>query len=71
MRYLLIKNHPLSYESYVWLGLKSDRNELDSAIQTLKKAINLNPNSYEAFSLLMGHHIAAGNQVMLPENGGC
>ena len=65
----LIKNHPLSYESYVWLGLvQSDRNELDSAIQTLKKATKLNPNSYGAFSLLMGHHIAAGNQVMLPEN---
>ena len=65
----LIENHPKTYESYVWLGqVQSDRNELSNAIKTLKKAIDINPDSYEAFSLLMGHHIAAGNQVMLPKN---
>ena len=64
----LVENHSESYESYVWLGqVQSDRRELGEAIQTLKKAIELNPDSYDAYSLLMGHHIAAGLQQMLPE----
>ena len=64
----LVNNHGDSYESYVWLGqVQSDRYELDDAIKNLKKAIELNPDSYDAYSLLMGHHISAGNQVMLPE----
>ena len=64
----LVSNHEDSYESYVWLGqVQSDRYELDDAINTLKKAIELNPDCYNAYSLLMGHHIAAGLQVMLPE----
>ena len=64
----LVENHKESYESFVWLGqVQSDRYELDEAIITLKKAIELNPDSYDAYSLLMGHHISAGNQVMLPQ----
>ena len=64
----LVNNHGDSYESYVWLGqVQSDRYELDDAIKTLKTAIELNPDCYDAYSLLMGHHIAAGLQVMLPE----
>ena len=64
----LVNNHGDSYEPYVWLGqVQSDRYELDDAIKTLKTAIELNPDCYEAYSLLMGHHIAAGLQVMLPE----
>ena len=64
----LVKNHPESHESFVWLGqVQSDRYELKEAIETLKKAIELNPNNYNAYSLLMGHHIAAGTQVMLPQ----
>ena len=64
----LVKNYSNAYESYVWLGqVQSDRYELDDAITNLKKAIELNPSCYQAYSLLMGHHIAAGTQVMLPE----
>jgi len=64
----LVNNHGDSYEPYVWLGqVQSDRYELDDAIKTLKTAIELNPDCYDAYSLLMGHHIAAGLQVMLPE----
>jgi len=64
----LVDNHGDSYESYIWLGqVQSDRFELGDAIKTLKKSIELNPDSYEAYSLLMGHHIAAGTQAMLPE----
>ena len=64
----LVNNHGDSYESHVWLGqVQSDRYELDDAIKTLKTAIELNPDCYDAYSLLMGHHIAAGTQVMLPE----
>jgi tetratricopeptide (TPR) repeat protein len=64
----LVTNYTDAYESYVWLGqVQSDRYELDDAIKTLKKSIELNPDSYDAYSLLMGHHIAAGSQVMLPE----
>ena len=64
----LVTNYTDAYESYVWLGqVQSDRYELDDAIKTLKKSIELNPDSYDAYSLLMGHHIAAGTQVMLPE----
>ncbi len=64
----LVENHKDSHEAYVWLGqVQSDRYELDDAINTLKKAIELNPDSYDAYSLLMGHHISAGTQVMLPE----
>jgi len=63
----LVSNHADSYESYVWLGIvQSDRYELDDATQTLKKAIELNPDCYDAYDILMGHHIGAGNQVMLP-----
>ena len=64
----LVTNYTDAYESYVWLGqVQSDRYELDDAITNLKKAIELNSDSYEAYNLLMGHHIAAGTQVMLPE----
>ena len=64
----LVENHKESDESYVWLGqVLSDRNELDKAIVELKKAIKINPDNYRANALLMGHHIAAGTQVMLPE----
>jgi|TARA_B110000240_G_scaffold195391_1_gene244931 tetratricopeptide (TPR) repeat protein len=64
----LVENYSDAYESYVWLGqAQSDRYELDDAIKTLKKSIELNPDSYNAYSLLMGHHISAGTQVMLPE----
>ena len=64
----LVDNYSDSYESYIWLGqVQSDRRELESAIKTLKKAIELNPDSYDAYNLLMGHHIAAGLQQMLPE----
>ena len=64
----LVENHPESHESFVWLGqVQSDRYELKEAIKTLKKAIELNPDNYRAYSLLMGHHIAAGEQVMLPQ----
>jgi len=63
----LVDNHGDSYESYVWLGyVQSDRHELDEAIKTLKKSIELNPDNYEAYNTLMGHHISAGSQVMLP-----
>jgi len=63
----LVDNHGDSYESYVWLGyVQSDRHELDEAIKTLKKSIELNPDNYEAYNSLMGHHISAGSQVMLP-----
>ncbi len=65
----LVSNHGDSYESFVWLGLvQSDRRELEDAILSLKKAIELNPDSYDAYNLLMGHHIAAGTQQMLPED---
>ena len=64
----LTENHPESYESFIWLGqVQSDRYELEEAIKTLKKAIKLNSDSYGAYRLLMGHHIAAGTQVMLPQ----
>ena len=64
----LVAQHGDSYESYVWLGaVQSDRYELDEAIKNLEKALELNPDCYNAYSLLMGHHIAAGDQVMLPE----
>ena len=65
----LVSNHGDSYQSFVWLGLvQSDRRELEDAILSLKKAIELNPDSYDAYNLLMGHHIAAGTQQMLPED---
>jgi len=64
----LVENYSDTYESYVWLGqVQSDRYELDEATKSLNKAIELNPNCYRAYSLLMGHHISAGTQVMLPE----
>ena len=64
----LVENYSDTYESYVWLGqVQSERYELDDATTNLKKAIELNPNCYRAYSLLMGHHISAGDQVMLPE----
>ena len=64
----LVSQYNNAYESYVWLGsVQSDRHELDDGIKNLKKAIELNPNCYQAYSFLMGHHIAAGTQVMLPE----
>jgi tetratricopeptide (TPR) repeat protein len=63
----LVNNHGDSYESYNWLGfVQSDRYELDEAIETFKKSIELNPDSYGAYNALMGHHISAGSQVMLP-----
>ena len=65
----LVSNHGDSYQSFVWLGMvQSDRRELQSAIVSLKKAIELNPDCYDAYNLLMGHHIAAGLQQMLPED---
>jgi tetratricopeptide (TPR) repeat protein len=64
----LVTDYSNAYEPYIWLGfVQSDRHELDDAIITLKKSIELNPNSYEAYNTLMGHHISAGTQVMLPE----
>ena len=64
----LVNNHGDSYESYVLLGqVQSDRRELEEAIKTLKKALELNPNSYNAYNLLMGHHIVNELQQMLPE----
>jgi tetratricopeptide (TPR) repeat protein len=64
----LVTQYGEYYESYVWLGVvQSDRYELDEATKSLNKAIELNPNCYRAYSLLMGHHISAGDQVMLPE----
>jgi tetratricopeptide (TPR) repeat protein len=64
----LVENYSDTYESYVWLGfVQSDRHEIDDATISLKKAIELNSGCYEAYNTLMGHHIAAGNQVMLPE----
>ncbi len=64
----LTSNHQDSYESFLWLGVvQSDRNELDDAIISLKKAIDRNEDCYECYQTLMGHHIAAGTQVMLPE----
>ena len=64
----LIENHGDSYESYLMLGLvQSDRRELDAAISSLNKALELNPDSYKANYLLMGHHIGLGGQSMLPE----
>ena len=64
----LVENYSDAYESYVWLGrVQSDRHELDEAMKSLKKAIELNPDCYQANNILMGHHIAAGSQVMLPE----
>ena len=65
----LTENHSNSYESYIYLGqVQSDRREHNEAIKTLKEAIKLNPDSYNAYFLLMGHHIGLGNQSMLPEN---
>ena len=64
----LVTNYSNAYEPYVWLGfVQSDRHEIDDATISLKKAIELNSDCYEAYNTLMGHHIAAGNQVMLPE----
>ena len=64
----LINNHGEAYESYLWLGIvQSDRHELDEAINSLKRAIELNPDCFDCNQTLMGHHIAAGTQVMLPE----
>ena len=64
----LVENHGESYESHLTLGLvQSDRRELDEAILSLKKALELNPDSYKANYLLMGHHIGLGGQSMLPE----
>ena len=64
----LVENHGDSYESYLWLGLvQSDRRELDEGIASLKKSLEINPNSYKANYLLMGHHIGLGGQSMLPE----
>ena len=63
----LVENHGDSHESYIVLGLiQSDRRELDEAIKSLKKATEINPNSYKAYNLLMGHHIGLGGQSMLP-----
>ena len=63
----LVENHGDSHESYLVLGLiQSDRRELDEAIKSLKKATEINPNSYKAYNLLMGHHIGLGGQSMLP-----
>jgi tetratricopeptide (TPR) repeat protein len=65
----LVDNHKDSFESYLWLGVvQSDRNELDDAITSLKQAIERNEDCYECNQTLMGHHIAAGSQVMLPED---
>ena len=65
----LVDNHNDSFESYLWLGVvQSDRNELDDAITSLKQAIERNEDCYECNQILMGHHIAAGTQVMLPED---
>jgi len=64
----LVSQYGDYYEPYVWLGVaQSDRNELDEATKSLKKAIEINPDCYQAYNMLMGHHIAAGTQVMLPE----
>jgi len=64
----LVTDYSNAYEPYVWLGaVQSDRHELDEAIKSLKKAIELNPDCYQANNILMGHHISAGTQVMLPE----
>ena len=64
----LVINYSNAYEPYVWLGfVQSDRHEIGDAIISLKKAIELNSDCYEAYNTLMGHHIAAGLQVMLPE----
>ena len=64
----LVTNYSDAYEPYVWLGfVQSDRHEIGDAIISLKKAIELNSDCYEAYNTLMGHHISAGNQVMLPE----
>jgi len=64
----LVTNYSDAYEPYVWLGfVQSDRHEIGDATISLKKAIELNSDCYEAYNALMGHHISAGNQVMLPE----
>ena len=64
----LVDNHGDSYESYLWLGqVQSDRREFDDATESLKTAISLNPDSYEAYEKLMGHHIGMGGQSMLAE----
>ena len=64
----LVANHGDSYESYLFLGqVQSDRREHNEAIKTLNKALEINPDSYNAYFILMGHHIGLGGQSMLPE----
>ncbi len=64
----LAKNHSDSFESFVWLAqVQTDRRELEKATKSLNKALELNPDSYDAYFLLFSQHIPHGNQVLLPE----
>ena len=64
----LVDKNSNSYEAYDWLGIvQSDRHEIDNAISSFERAIEINSDDFTAYDFLMGHHIASGDRVMLPE----
>ena len=64
----LVDKNPNSYEGYNRLGIvQSNRYELEDAIKSFEKAIEINPDDFTAYDFLMGHHIPSGDRVMLPE----
>jgi len=63
----LVVLRPSSYEAYNWLGIvQSDRYEIEDAIKSLERSIDLNKNNYTAYNYLAGFHVPLGDRKMLP-----
>ena len=64
----LVSKYPNSSQSYVILGdAYTEINDFDNAITNYKKALDINPNKYQAWNGLALHHVTVGNNTMLPK----
>jgi len=64
----LTKKYPNSSEAYIELGnILRQQYKFDESIESYEKAIDINPDSYEAWQELAQFHIAGGTYVMLPK----
>lgn len=63
----LVKDYPNSYQAHNELGLiYGQRNEFGLSEKAFKKAIDINPNNYKAYTYLFGQHVAYGYYYLLP-----
>ena len=64
----LVEKYPNSSEAYVELGnILREKYNFDESIKSYEKAIEINPDSYDAWQALAQLHIAGGTYIMLPK----